>query len=442
MRAMKDSGIPWIGKIPESWLVPKLLYVLRAKICDGPHETPNYMEDGIPFISIDSLNDSKTINLENVRRYISDEDYEQYCQKTKIEHGDILFSKAATIGKTAIVGNERFMVWSPLAVIKHDPSRINNTYLYYLLNCSQLINAMALSGSVNTQINVGMREMEQARIPLPLLFEQKKIAEFLDAECARIDAVMEQTRASIEEYKKLKQSIITEAVTKGIRPNRPMKDSGIDWIGQIPEEWEIVPFRHVLQERNEKNNPVKTKERLSLSIDLGVTLYAEKTTNLDRFKEDFEQYKIAHVGDLVMNSMNMIVGATGVSSYHGCVSPAYYTFYDTLDDHVTAKYCEYIFRSKTMLRVLYSLGKGIYAIVRGDDRVNTCRLKVSREDLRNIALPMPSVCEQREIVRFLQDKLSEIDMVIAKKEQFLSEMESYKKSLIFEYVTGKKEVAQ
>lgn len=136
---------------------------------------------------------------------------------------------------------------------------------------------------------------------------------------------------------------------------------------------------------------------------------------MDRFKDDFEQYKLAYEGDLVMNSMNMIVGASGVSNYFGCVSPVYYTFYDEEEDHITAKYCEYIFRSKTMLRVLYSLGKGIYAIERGDDRVNTCRLKVSKEDLKKIILPQPSIAEQREIVEYLNEKCEEIDVLIKKK---------------------------
>lgn len=169
-------------------------------------------------------------------------------------------------------------------------------------------------------------------------------------------------------------------------------------------------------------------------------MYAEKTANMDRFKDDFEQYKLAYPGDLVMNSMNMIVGASGVSAYFGCVSPVYYTFYDKEYDHVTTKFCEYLFRSKTMLRVLFSLGKGIYAIVRGNDRVNTCRLKVSKEDLKNIIIPIPSVDEQREIVSYLGIKCQEIDNLIAKKQQYLIELENYKKSLIYEYVTGKQEV--
>ena len=284
--------------------------------------------------------------------------------------------------------------------------------------------------------------MKNCVMHMPPEIEQIRITNFLYAQCAELDNVLEKTRASIEEYKKLKQAVITQAVTKGIRSGREMKDSGVEWIGEIPIEWELVPFRHVLKERQEKNSPIKSVERLSLSIDLGVTLYVDKTTNLDRFKDDFEQYKLAYEGDLVMNSMNMIVGATGVSDYFGCVSPVYYTFYDELEDHVTAKYCEYIFKSKTMLRVLYSLGKGIYAIVRGDDRVNTCRLKVSKEDLKSIISPVPPVEEQREIVNYLKKKCLAIDELIAKKEQYLSEIENYKKSLIYEYVTGKKEVPQ
>ncbi len=276
----------------------------------------------------------------------------------------------------------------------------------------------------------------------PPVEEQTRIADYLDGECARIEKIVDETRASIDEYKRLKQSVITQAVTKGIRSNREMKDSGIDWIGEYPSDWQLIPFRHVLKERNEKNIPIKSTERLSLSIDLGVTLYSEKTTNLDRFKDDFEQYKLAHPGDLVMNSMNMIVGASGVSDYFGCVSPVYYTFYDDIEDHAMAKFCEYIFRSKTMLRVLYSLGKGIYAIVRGDDRVNTCRLKVAKEDLKKIMIPIPTIDEQREIVDYLNDKTTEIDKLISQKESFINELDSYRKALIHAYITGKKEVPQ
>ena len=109
------------------------------------------------------------------------------------------------------------------------------------------------------------------------------------------------------------------------------KESDIYWLGKIPKDWNVESLKNILIERNEKNYPIKSKERLSLSIEKGVTLYADKTTNLDRFKDDFTQYKLAHKGDLVLNSMNMIVGAVGVSNYFGCVSPVYYTYYGDIN---------------------------------------------------------------------------------------------------------------
>lgn len=217
--------------------------------------------------------------------------------------------------------------------------------------------------------------------------------------------------------------------------SREMKQSGYAWIGDIPQEWSLIPFGRLLNERNEKNNPVKSEERLSLSIELGVTLYAEKTTNLDRFKEDFSQYKLAHEGDLVMNSMNMIVGASGVSKYYGCVSPAYYTFYDNEENHITAKFCEYIFKTKPMMRLLHSMGKGIYAIDRGDDKVNTCRLKVAKYDLKNIKMPLPSIEEQYRIVRTINDVYLKVDTLIANQQKQIEKLKTYKQSLITEAVT-------
>jgi len=170
------------------------------------------------------------------------------------------------------------------------------------------------------------------------------------------------------------------------------KDSGIDWLGEIPEHWGVESFKNILNERNEKNDPIISKERLSLIIDKGVTLYDEKTTNLDRFKDDFTQYKIAYQGDLVFNSMNMIVGAVGVSDYYGCISPVYYTYHSNVNPY-SAKFYEYLFKSQLLRGVLYSLGKGLIAIDRGDGKYNTLRLKVSRDDLRGLKIPFPIFTE-------------------------------------------------
>ena len=443
-REMKDSGIEWIGDIPDSWNTIKIKHTswLKGRIGWQGLTASEYVDEG-PYLvtGTDFLNGR--INWSTCA-HITDERFDEDSDIHIVED-DLLITKDGTIGKVAIAKNcpEKVSLNSGVLLIRNTGKyKYFDKYLYYVLLSDEFWRWYTLSQTGQSTIkHLYQAQFYNFEFTYPSYEEQERIASFLDSECARIDAVIEQTRSSIEEYRKLKQAVITQAVTKGIRSNRQMKDSGIEWIGEMPFDWELIPFRHVLHERIEKNSPVKSTERLSLSIDLGVTLYAEKTTNLDRFKDDFEQYKLAHAGDLVMNSMNMIVGASGVSAYYGCVSPAYYTFYDDTEDHITAKFCEFIFRSKTMLRVLFSLGKGIYAIVRGDDRVNTCRLKVSREDLRNIQIPVPCVNEQREIVAYLKQKCKAIDALIEKKEVLTQEIENYKKSLIFEYVTGKKEVS-
>ncbi|MDQ3192222.1 MAG: restriction endonuclease subunit S [Bacteroidota bacterium] len=213
------------------------------------------------------------------------------------------------------------------------------------------------------------------------------------------------------------------------------KNSGVIWLGDIPKHWEVESFKNILTERNEKNAPIKSKEILSLSIDKGVTLYAEKTTNLDRFKDDFTKYKLAYKGDLVLNSMNMIVGAVGVSDYFGCVSPVYYTYHGGLDNSYTSKFYEYLFRCKTVQGVLYSLGKGLIAIDRGEGKYNTLRLKVSRDDLRSLRLPFPNLSERTAIVTYLNRKTALIDQAIGIKQKQIELLKERRQILIHKAVT-------
>jgi len=213
------------------------------------------------------------------------------------------------------------------------------------------------------------------------------------------------------------------------------KDSGIAWLREVPEHWRIESFKNILSERNEKNNPIKSQEILSLSIDKGVTLYAEKTTNLDRFKDDVSKYKLAHKGDLVLNSMNMIVGAVGVSDYFGCVSPVYYTFYGNNNEAYTTRFYEYLFKCKTFQGVLYTLGRGLIAIDRGEGKFNTLRLKVSRDDLRSMRLPFPKISEQIALVNFLDYKTEKIDRFISKKKELIKLLSEQKNATINQVVT-------
>jgi len=212
------------------------------------------------------------------------------------------------------------------------------------------------------------------------------------------------------------------------------KDSGIAWIGEIPEHWGLTLVKSIFNRRTKKNNPILTEERLSLSIEKGVTLYSEKTTNLDRFKEDFTQYQIAYPNDIVLNSMNMIVGAIGISHYLGCVSPVYYVIAPK-DKNINVNYYGYLLNNFRIRNLYHALGEGIYAIDRGEGRINTCRLKVSYDKFGSIIVPIPSINEQLSIATYLDQKCSKIDELITLQEEMITKLQSYKQSVITEAVT-------
>lgn len=280
--------------------------------------------------------------------------------------------------------------------------------------------------------------IKSAKIVLPPVNEQKKISKFLDSKFSDINSLISIQEEMIAELQAYKQSLIIKAVTKGLNEHVKLKDSEVTWLGDIPSSWSVTPIRTIFKKRNEKNTPIKTKERLSLSIGLGITKYEDKTTNLDRFKDDFTQYQLAYPEDIVLNSMNMIVGAVGKSSFFGCVSPVYYVI--QCSENCSASYYAYLLNTPTIRQVYHSLGRGIYAIERGDGRVNTCRLKVPYYDFSIINIPVPCLEEQKEIAAFLDYKCSEIDDLIAIKREKISGFNEYKKSLIFECVTGKREI--
>ena len=418
---MKDSGVEWIGEIPKGW----------DTICfKRTHHGTNV------GLSIDkdfwSTNDTDTVfytaGLKSIFTSYSDFDMALLTREN-----DLLLARNGT----------PYVYFPKIGAIYTDhiirvsiDRAYNKSFVKYCLQQS-IANEVVDTVSIATwSVPIWNRQC----LPLPPLVEQEAIAAHLDEKCGAIDEIIAEAKVTIEEYKAWKASVIFEAVTKGLDPNAEMKDSGVEWMGEIPKHWSCIPMKFMLNERNQKNDPVVTSERLSLSIDIGVTLYAEKTTNLDRFKEDVSQYKVAHAGDLVLNSMNMIVGAVGIAPVLGCVSPAYYVFYDNDNNYTVTRYCDYIFKNKRLRGCLFSLGQGIMAIDRGDGRINTCRLKVSRDDLGRIMLPCPPIEEQCRIISFLDKQCAAIDGIITEKQALIDDLGTYKKSLIYETVTGKRRV--
>lgn len=215
---------------------------------------------------------------------------------------------------------------------------------------------------------------------------------------------------------------------------RKMKESGIDWIGQIPENWDTKRLKKVLAERNEKNNPIKSENILSLSIERGIFPYSEKTGGGNKAKEKFEDYKLAYENDIVLNSMNVVVGAVGLSKYFGCVSPVYYTLYSR-NEQYNINYYSDLFQSPAFQKSLWGLGNGIVVKESDNGKLNTIRMRISMEKLNNVILPVPPKEEQQKIAKFLDEKISEIDNVTKKIKETIEDYKKYRKSIITEVVT-------
>lgn len=215
---------------------------------------------------------------------------------------------------------------------------------------------------------------------------------------------------------------------------REMKDSGIKWAGQIPENWSVNKIKYTLQERIEKNDPIKCRDILSLTARQGVVPLSEKEGGGNKPKEDLSSYKLAYPNDIVMNSMNILSGAVGLSKYYGCVSPVYYML-RPFNNEFDVRYFNYIFQTKVFQRSLYGLGNGILIKESSNGTLNTIRMRIPMDKFGNLYIPIATVKEQQAIASFLDSKCSEIDSLVADIEKQIDTLEEYKKSVITEAVT-------
>ena len=206
---------------------------------------------------------------------------------------------------------------------------------------------------------------------------------------------------------------------------RTMKDSGIEWIGDIPADWNIKRVKSVLCERNESNNPIQTDEILSLTNDRGVIPYEEKGDVGNKSKEDLTGYKLAYPGDIVLNSMNVFIGSVGLSSYFGCVSPVYYMLYPR-NKNDSVSFFNYLFQTKELQTKLHGYGNGIMEI----------RMRIQVSKLNSVQLPVPPSDVQHKIAAYLDCKCSQIDTIIARQKEVIEKLKAYKLSVITEAVTS------
>lgn len=431
MREMKDSGVEWIGEIPADWNVGKTLYALSMPITDGPHETPELFEEGIPFVSAEAVScGNGHIDFEHIRGFISQDFYDECCKKYIPEMHDIYMIKSgATTGKVAKVETEKlFTIWSPLAVFRTNPKKCFYEYLYYFIQSDAYQKQIENKWTYGTQQNIGMRTLEKLMICFPSIDQQMNIADYLDSKCSKIDEIIEKQQAIIKKLKEYKFSIITEAVTKGINPDVELKDSTIDMCEQIPVHWSISQNRYLFSLRDEKNyKPLEEVRLLSLYTDLGVFPHGEQEERGNKAVKA-EGYKVVYENDIVVNIILAWMGAIGRSAYDGVTSPAYDIYKP--NENVCSRYYHYLYRTKLFSAECYKYGRGIMAM----------RWRTYSSEFKSIKVPVPPYIEQCQIADYLDSKCEMLDKTIADRNKAIDILQEYKKSLIYEVVTGKKEV--
>ena len=432
MREMKDSGISLAGKIPQNWEIKRLKYLF--KFCKGlPITKDNLIDQGLPVISYGQIH-AKTNNgvdvLPHLLRFV-DFSYQTFYPLSQVMRGDFVFADTSEdyegCGNCVYKRNDNLLFAGYHTIIAHSIIESDNRFFSYLFLTDLWRRQIRENVSGVKVFSITQKTLSNSYIILPPLTEQQRIAEFLDRECGKIDGLKADIQAQIDTLEQYKRSVITEAVTHGLNPSAPMKDSGAGWMPLIPLHWKADKLKFHLRQRGIKNQI--DKQVLSLYREYGIVPKDSRDDNHNVTSEDVSDYRYVRVGDFVVNKMKAWQGSVAVSNYEGIVSPAYFV-YEFSDDLINKRYFHYLMRNKTYATEFRRLSGGI----------REGQWDLPSEALNNTIILLPPFDEQQEIADYLDNKCAEIELIIADKKSQIETLDGYKKSLIYEYVTGKKEV--
>ena len=401
-RPMKESGVEWIGMIPDAWSVSKNKYLLEEMYSGGSPSASNeefYSEDGIPFVSIGDMSSIRYIT--GTKKKLTEKGRADK-NLSVLPKGTILYSIYATIGAVSELSIEATISQAILAL------RLKPTYdkQFYKYNLLAMRDYVFVNANGNTQFNLNAEKVWNFTFVVPPIDEQKQIGNYLDFKCAHIDSIIEKTRASIEEYKALKQSIITEVVTKGIRPNRKMKNSGISWISECPEEWSVGKAKYYIVIGN-GSDPKSEGD---------IPVYGSGSTSFKTCGE----YK---------EGPCVLIGRKGATLHiPHYIDHNYWNVDTAFDVKAQSNYC---------LKYYY------YVACCFDYRLyksQTTLPSMTQTSYENMFIPVPDLEEQQEIAAYLDKQCSKVDELLDKHSMLIDLLEKQKKSIVFEFVTGKKEV--
>lgn len=414
MREMKDSGIGWVHEIPNNWTVVKGKYIFNIKKQVVGARVDDYERLALTLNGVikRAKDDNEGLQPDKFNTY-------QILRKNELVFKLIDLQNVSTsrVGLSHYTG-----IVSPAYIILKATKQINPVYAekYYLMMwLNQVFNALGDSG-VRSSLN--SNELLEISLPLPSHDEQIQIAEFLDKKCAKIDGITKDLQEQIDTLENYKKSVITETVTKGLNPTADYNCNARQWFGKIPRHWVVSRIAAIYKLRNSK---VNDRDYPPLSVTMqGVVPQLENVAKSDAH----DDRRLVCKGDFVINSRSDRRGSCGIASTEGSVS-LINTVLCPLTN-MNARYYNWLFHTVEFADEFYKWGHGIV-----DDLWTT-----NWQDMKNILIPRPPIQEQKEIANYLDNKCAEIDEIIKSKKEQLEIIEEYKKSLIYEYVTGKKEV--
>lgn len=416
MREMKDSGIEWIGKAPAKWNYVRGKYILKYM------QKPVKINDGV----ITCFRNGE-VTLRRNRREEGFTMADKEIGYQGVDVGDLVVHGMDGFAGAIGISDSRGKASPVLNVL--DSTENKRYVMYYLRSMAygEVFSALATGIRVRS-CDLRWNKLSELIYPVPPLDEQKSIVCFLDNKCSEIDVISADIQKEIEILEQYKRSVITGAVTKGLNPEAEMKDSGIEWVGNIPVHWDVRPLYYYFAERKKKNYLGQEQNLLSLSY--GKVIRKDINTSEGLLPDSFNGYNIIEPGDIVLRLTDLQNDKrslrTGLVKEHGIITSAYVTLKAAKE--VVPEYFHYLLHAYDVMKVLYNMGNGV-------------RQGLNYSELSKMHIVAPPIDEQKNIAAYLDAKCKEIESIIESKKQQLTVIDSYKKSLIYEYVTGKKEVS-
>ena len=412
----KDSGVEWLGEVPEHWNVIPLKRL--ADFINGDAFKPTeWAESGTPIIRIQNLNGGEEFNY-----------YEGEVEPRYLVHdGDLLFGWSGNRGTSfgPFLWRRKEVCALNQHIFRVVPTTLPKQSLYWTLKAVTAHVEDQAHGIIG-MVHITKGDLGSINVPIPPEEEHRRLSMFLDRETAKIDALIEEQRRLIELLKEKRQAVISHAVTKGLAPNIPLKVSGADWLENVPSHWKVERAGHLFIERDERSES-GDEEMLTVSHLTGVTPRSEKTVNMFE-AETTEGYKKVYPGDLVINTLWAWMGAMGVSSYSGIVSPAYHVYRarPTMEpDYVNA-----LVRISAFAKEASRWSKGVWL----------SRLRLYPQEMFQILFPVPSLEEQREISGSIREQDAKMAELIQESDLGIALLEERRSALISAAVTGKIDV--